>query len=77
MLDFDSSDPVNAGHHGPVYGLARSPFYPKMFASCGDWTARVWNEDLRTPLTSPPFAGPPPGAVPCMILFDDDDVVEL
>ncbi|KAK9917240.1 hypothetical protein WJX75_002207 [Coccomyxa subellipsoidea] len=39
-----------SGHHGPVYGLSRSPFYPKMFASCGDWTARVWNEDLRTPL---------------------------
>ncbi|BDA50396.1 Dynein intermediate chain 2, axonemal [Coccomyxa sp. Obi] len=39
-----------SGHHGPVYGVARSPFYPKMFASCGDWTARVWNEDLRTPL---------------------------
>lgn len=33
-----------------MYGLSRSPFYPKMFASCGDWTARVWNEDLRTPL---------------------------
>ncbi|CAL8464794.1 g4329 [Coccomyxa elongata] len=39
-----------SGHHGPVYGLARSPFYPNFFVSCGDWTARVWNEDLHTPL---------------------------
>ncbi|KAK9868043.1 hypothetical protein WJX84_000850 [Apatococcus fuscideae] len=38
------------GHHGPVYGLVRNPFYPKYFLSIGDWTARIWNEDLRTPI---------------------------
>lgn len=38
------------GHHGPVYGLKRNPFYPKYFLSLGDWTARVWNEDLKVPL---------------------------
>ncbi|KAK9824062.1 hypothetical protein WJX72_007469 [[Myrmecia] bisecta] len=38
------------GHHGPVYGLVRNPFYPKFFLSIGDWTARVWNEDLKTPI---------------------------
>ncbi|GAQ88949.1 Cytoplasmic dynein intermediate chain [Klebsormidium nitens] len=36
------------GHHGPVCALERSPFYPKYFLSAGDWTARIWNEDLRT-----------------------------
>ncbi|GMH43207.1 hypothetical protein BSKO_11129 [Bryopsis sp. KO-2023] len=38
------------GHHGPVYGLKRNPFSPKYFLSIGDWTARVWNEDLKVPL---------------------------
>eukprot|EP00891_Asterochloris_glomerata_P005483 jgi/Astpho2/5483/fgenesh1_pm.00078_%23_1_t len=37
-------------HHGPVYGLVRNPFYPKFFLSIGDWTARIWNEDLKTPI---------------------------
>jgi dynein intermediate chain 2 len=36
------------GHHGPVCALERSPFYSKYFLSAGDWTARIWNEDLRT-----------------------------
>eukprot|EP00775_Hariotina_reticulata_P002074 gene2074-2393_t len=38
------------GHHGPVYGLRRNPFFPKYFLSVGDWTCRIWNEDLRSPL---------------------------
>jgi dynein intermediate chain 2 len=38
------------GHHGPVYSLRRHPFFPKYFMSVGDWTARVWMEDLRSPV---------------------------
>eukprot|EP01025_Chloroclados_australasicus_P021583 TRINITY_DN22685_c0_g2_i2.p1 TRINITY_DN22685_c0_g2~~TRINITY_DN22685_c0_g2_i2.p1 ORF type:complete len:553 (-),score=78.42 TRINITY_DN22685_c0_g2_i2:347-2005(-) len=38
------------GHHGPVYALKRNPFYPKYFVSIGDWAARLWTEDLKTPL---------------------------
>eukprot|EP00736_Rhodelphis_marinus_P001001 Rmarinus@m.8609 len=38
------------GHHGPVYALQRHPFQPKYFLTVGDWTARVWNEDLKTPI---------------------------
>jgi len=38
------------GHHGPVYSLERNPFFPKYFMSIGDWTARVWMEDLKTPI---------------------------
>lgn len=45
-----------AGHHGAVHVLARNPFYPKFFLSIGDWTARIWNEDLRTPIMSTPYA---------------------
>lgn len=38
------------GHHGPVHSLRRNPFSPKYFISIGDWTARIWNEDLKVPL---------------------------
>ena len=40
------------GHHGPVYALKRHPFFPKYFLSIGDWTARVWMEDLKSPVIS-------------------------
>eukprot|EP00898_Chlorokybus_atmophyticus_P005110 jgi/Chlat1/55/ChrspC238811S00930 len=35
------------GHHAPVLSLQRHPTFPKYFLSAGDWTARVWMEDLR------------------------------
>ncbi|TDG95893.1 hypothetical protein EPR50_G00244200 [Perca flavescens] len=35
------------GHHGPVYALHRNPFFPKNFLTVGDWTARIWSEDIR------------------------------
>ncbi|GBG59136.1 hypothetical protein CBR_g32153 [Chara braunii] len=38
------------GHHGPVYSLQRNPFFPKYFLSAGDWAARVWMDDLKTPI---------------------------
>lgn len=38
------------GHHGPVAALRRNPFSPKYFLSLGDWAARVWSEDVRSPL---------------------------
>ncbi|XP_074647572.1 dynein intermediate chain 3, ciliary-like isoform X2 [Tubulanus polymorphus] len=38
---------VWGGHHGPVYALQRNPFFPKNFLSVGDWTARIWSEDIR------------------------------
>lgn len=34
----------------------RNPFFPKYFLSVGDWTWRVWNEDLRSPLLVSPYA---------------------
>lgn len=36
--------------------LHRNPFFPKYFLSVGDWTWRVWNEDLRSPLLVSPYA---------------------
>jgi dynein intermediate chain 2, axonemal len=43
------------GHVGPIVSLSRHPFFPKHFLSIGDWTARVWSEDLHTPLITTPY----------------------
>jgi dynein intermediate chain 2 len=37
-------------HHGPVYSLQRNPFNLKYFMTVGDWTARIWMEDLKAPV---------------------------
>lgn len=36
-----------SGHIGPIYALARNPFYPKIFLTVGDWTARIWSEETK------------------------------
>ncbi len=41
---------IYEGHCGPVYGLQRNPFFPKYFLTVGDWTVRLWNEELRSPI---------------------------
>jgi dynein intermediate chain 2 len=43
---------VYPGHHGPIYALQRHPMFPKNFLTVGDWTARIWNDDLKTPIVS-------------------------
>ena len=48
-----------AGHLGPVYALSRNPFAIKYFLSAGDWTSRIWNEDLKTPIITSPYAASP------------------
>lgn len=35
------------GHHGPIYALQRNSFFPKNFLTVGDWTARIWSEDIK------------------------------
>lgn len=37
-------------HHGPIYSIERNPFLPRYFMTVGDWTARMWTEDLRSPI---------------------------
>mmetsp|Transcript_9082 Transcript_9082/g.8962 ORF Transcript_9082/g.8962 Transcript_9082/m.8962 type:complete len:603 (-) Transcript_9082:172-1980(-) len=37
-------------HHGPIYSIQRNPANSKCFLTIGDWTARIWMEDLRTPI---------------------------
>ncbi|XP_053707585.1 dynein intermediate chain 3, ciliary [Synchiropus splendidus] len=34
-------------HTGPIHALQRNPFFPKNFLTVGDWTARIWSEDIR------------------------------
>lgn len=34
-------------HTGPIYALERNPFSPKTFLTAGDWTARIWSEDIK------------------------------
>ncbi|XP_014812088.1 PREDICTED: dynein intermediate chain 2, axonemal isoform X2 [Calidris pugnax] len=38
---------IYRGHIGPVYALARNPFYPKVFLTVGDGTARIWSEEIK------------------------------
>jgi len=35
-------------HHGPIYSIERHPFHHKYFLTVGDWTARIWTEDIVT-----------------------------
>jgi len=37
-------------HFGPVYSLWRNPAHAKMFLSIGDWAAKVWSEELKSPI---------------------------
>lgn len=37
-------------HHGPVYALQRNPHQLKYFISVGDWSAKIWSEELRQPI---------------------------
>lgn len=37
-------------HHGPVYALQRNPAHLKYFLSVGDWSAKIWYEDIKTPV---------------------------
>merc|ERR1711907_373731 len=46
---------IYEGHCGPVYGLQRNPFFPKYFLSVGDWTVRLWNEELKAPIMTSKF----------------------
>lgn len=42
---------LNGGkHHGPIYAIQRNPALSKYFLTVGDWTAKIWSEDLKTPL---------------------------
>lgn len=37
-------------HHGPVCAVERNPFNTKYFLTVGDWTAKIWLDDLQHPI---------------------------
>merc|ERR1711977_591300 len=43
-------DQNHGKHHGPIYAIHRNQTHTKFFMTVGDWTARVWMEDLKTPI---------------------------
>jgi len=45
----------HGGHFGPVTALQRNPLHPKYFMSVGDWTTKIWFEDLKQPIMSTRF----------------------
>jgi len=44
-------------HLGPVYSITRSLPNPRFFLSVGDWNAKIWNEDLKTPIIRTRYHG--------------------
>merc|ERR1712194_905193 len=42
-------------HFGPVYDVKRNPFHVKYFMTVGDWSCRMWMEDLKGPLLTTPY----------------------
>ena len=33
-------------HYGPVYAVQRNPSFSKHFLTVGDWSAKVWSDDI-------------------------------
>lgn len=48
-------DKVYFGHLGPVYSVDRNPYLEKYFLTVGDWTCKIWNEELTQPIISTRF----------------------
>jgi dynein intermediate chain 2 len=49
---------LDSGRHlGPVYSINRSNQTPKYFLSVGDWSCKVWVEDLKTPIIRTKYHG--------------------
>eukprot|EP00658_Telonema_sp_P-2_P028263 TRINITY_DN2168_c0_g1_i2.p1 TRINITY_DN2168_c0_g1~~TRINITY_DN2168_c0_g1_i2.p1 ORF type:complete len:641 (+),score=177.96 TRINITY_DN2168_c0_g1_i2:77-1999(+) len=49
----DRIQSIYTGHYGPVYSLQRHPqLAAKYFLSIGDWTCKIWMQDVKTPIMS-------------------------
>jgi|AntAceMinimDraft_1070359.scaffolds.fasta_scaffold14440_1 WD40 repeat protein len=47
---------VSSAHAGPVRSIERSPFFPDIMMSVGDWTFKLFKQGEKTPLFSSPSA---------------------
>lgn len=42
-------------HHSPIPSIQRNPTHNKYFMTVGDWSARIWSEDIKTPIITMPY----------------------
>ncbi len=47
---------VNQDHFRPCVSLQRSPFFPDIYLSVGDWSFNLWCEGVDAPVFSSPFS---------------------
>ena len=40
----------SGSHFGPVYSVKRNPLNTKYFLTVGDWSSKLWCEDLKVPI---------------------------
>jgi dynein intermediate chain 2 len=50
------SDKGSGRHHAPIYSVERNPIHNKYFLTVGDWSARLWYEDTKTPIMTTQYA---------------------
>jgi len=46
---------ISPGHFGPCRSLQKSPFFPDIWLTVGDWRFCLWKEGVSTPIFSSPF----------------------
>ncbi|CAM9922311.1 unnamed protein product, partial [Choristocarpus tenellus] len=47
---------VESDHTRPCVGLDKSPFFPGVLLSVGDWSFQIWKVGLRQPIFASPMA---------------------
>ena len=47
---------TGGAHVGPIYSIQRNPFNLKYFLTAGDWSTKVWMEDLKEPIITNPYS---------------------
>lgn len=43
-------DTASGKHHGPIPSIQRNPTHNKFFLTVGDWSAKIWSDDLKSPI---------------------------
>ena len=51
-------DQLAGRHHSAIYSVQRNPVHPKFFMTVGDWCAKIWSEDVKTPMMSTRYRPP-------------------
>ena len=43
-------DTASGKHHGHIPSIQRNPTHNKFFLTVGDWSAKIWSDDLKSPI---------------------------